>query len=117
MSAPTIGCRISPTASCEVILADHVIQQAEKPRPLDRAREFTLLLRRNGRDAARHDLAPFRDVTLQQLHVLVVDLRRVGAGERTGLTAAEERAASLRCGELHDAYSSAGAASASSRRS
>ena len=74
-------------------LADHVVQQAEEARPLDRARKLTLLLGRDRGDAARHDLAALRDVALQQLHVLVVDLRRVGAGERAGLAAAEEGAA------------------------
>ena len=38
----------------------------------------------------RHDLAALGDEALQQLHVLVVDLRRIGAGERAGLLAAEE---------------------------
>src|SRR4051812_22452737 len=123
MPAPTIGCRIGPAASCEVLyfvarglntepvptsanraLLDHVIQQPEKARPLDRARKLALLLGRDRGDAARHDFAALRDIALQQLHVLVVDLRCVGAGERTGLAAAEERAASLRGCELHDAY-------------
>src|SRR6266550_4440175 len=94
-----------------------VIQQPEKARPLDCACKLTLLLGRNRRDAAWHDLAALRDIALQQLHVLVVDLRRVGAGKRAGLAAAEKRAAALGCCELHDAYSSAAAAGSSSRRS
>src|SRR2546421_5618421 len=39
----------------------------------------------NRGDPARHDLAALGHVTLQQLDVLVVDFRRIGAGERTGL--------------------------------
>src|SRR6476469_8903600 len=101
MPAPTIGCRIRPAASCEVILLDHVVQQPEKARPLDRAREFTLLLGRDRGDAARHDLAALRDVALQQLHVLVVDLGRIGARERAGLAAAEERPAAGGCSKTH----------------
>src|SRR5262245_16832688 len=72
------------------VLPDHVVEKAEEARALDGAREFTLLLGRDRRDAARHDLAALRDVALQQLHVLVVDLRRVRAGERAGLAPAEE---------------------------
>ena len=60
-------------------------------RPLDGAGESTLLLRRNGGDSAWHDLAALRDETRQQLDVLVVDLGRTRAGERTGLAAPEER--------------------------
>src|SRR5215211_2658776 len=99
MLAPTIGRRVSPAASCEVLLPDHVVQQTEKARPLDGARKLALLLGRDRRNAARHDLAALRDVALQQLHVLVVDLRRVRARERAGLAAAEEGAAPLRCRE------------------
>src|SRR6185437_14085679 len=71
--------------------ADHVGQQTEKPRALDRLRELALLLCRHGGDTAWHDLAAFRHEALQQLDVLIVDLRRVGAGERAALAAAEER--------------------------
>src|SRR5206468_3249620 len=83
-------------------LAYHVVQQSEKARPLDCARKLALLLGRDRRNAARHDLAAFGNVALQQLHVLVVDLRRVGPGKRTGLAAAEERPAALGGCELHD---------------
>src|SRR5579885_993599 len=67
-------------------------QQAEEARPLDRLRELALLLGRDCSDAARHDLAALGDEALQQLHVLVVDLRRVGAGEGAGFAAAKEGA-------------------------
>jgi len=52
-----------------------------------------LLLGRNRGDARGHDLAALGNVTLQQLHVLVVDLRRAGAREGANLAAAEEGAA------------------------
>ena len=82
MSAPTIGARIAPHASIRIVacvatrsrerdrscrLADHVGQQAEEARALDRLREFALLLGRHRGDAARHDLAALGDVALQQL--------------------------------------------------
>src|SRR3954467_1622126 len=93
-------------------LANNVRQQAEEPRALDGAGEFTLLLGGDGGDAARHDLAPLGDVTHQQLGILVVDLRRVRTGKRAGLAAAEKRTA---CTSFsHDSYSST-AASTSSR--
>src|SRR6185436_1688914 len=89
-----------PPVSREV-LPDHVVEKSEEARPLDRARQLTLLLGRDRGDAARNDLAALGDVTLQELHVLVVDLRRVGAGERAGLAAAEERTAGRKLGEAH----------------
>ncbi len=109
-SAPTIGVRDEPGrlvivllyhirprrfisgshAAARFALLDHVRQQAEEARALDRLRELALLFRRNGGDAARYDFAALGDVTLQELHVLVVDLRarwrrrtdRSCAGER-----------------------------------
>src|SRR5215469_5134411 len=72
--------------------ADHVGQKAQKPRALDRLGKLALLLCRYCGDAARHDLAAFRHEALQQLDVLVVDLRRIGARERAALAAAEEGA-------------------------
>src|SRR3954464_5997494 len=95
-------------------LADHVGKQTEETRALDGAREFALLLGGDRGDAARHDLAALGDVTHQQLGILVVDLRRIGARERAGLAAAEKRTA---CTSVsHDCYSSTvAAASASSR--
>src|ERR1700704_5687908 len=95
-------------------LPDHVRQQSEEARPLDGARQLPLLLGGDCGDPARHDLAAFGDVTLQQPHVLVVDFRRVGARERTGLAAAEERPAGLLLGrESHGSYSPLAAAGSS----
>src|SRR5215831_16542547 len=72
--------------------AQHVGQEPEEARALDRLRELTLLLRRDGRDARRHDLAALGDEALQEADVLVVDLRGIRARERAGLAATEERA-------------------------
>src|SRR5665213_1000232 len=74
-----------------LLLAQAVGQEAEEARALDRLRQFALLLGGYRGDAARHDLAALRDKALQQLHVLVVDLGRVRAGERAGFAPAEER--------------------------
>src|SRR3712207_3352962 len=71
-------------------LVDDVGQQAEEAGALDRLGELALLLGRHGRDPGRHDLAALRDVAREQLHVLVVDLRSVRAGERAGLAPTEE---------------------------
>src|SRR6476469_2522570 len=102
--------RLPPT---EFVLANDVGQQAQEPRTLDGAGEFTLLLGGDGGDAARHDLAALGDVTHQQLGVLVVDLRRVRTRERAGLAATEKRTA---CSSFsHDSYSSPAASAASSR--
>src|SRR5215831_3606380 len=105
--------RYSPLA---IRLSDHVRQQPEEPRPLDGAGKLALLLRRDRSDAARHDFAALGDVALQQPHVLVVDFRRIGAGERAGLAAAEERSAGLLRGKCHGPYSSAAALSSAPSR-
>src|SRR3954470_10458964 len=73
------------------VLLDDVGKQAEEARALDRLGELALLLGRDRRDAARHDLAALRDVAGQELHVLVVDLRSVRAREWAGLATTEER--------------------------
>src|SRR5712664_4109299 len=87
-------------------LPNDVRQQAEETCAL------ALLLGRDRRDAARHDLAALGDVAHQELGILVVDLRRVRTRERAGLAAAEKRTA---CTSFsHDSYSST-VASASSR--
>src|ERR1700674_4864841 len=72
---------------------NYVGQKPEKTGALDGAREFALLERRHRGDAARHDLAALGNVALQQPHILVIDLRRIGAGEWAGLAPAEERTA------------------------
>src|SRR5262249_4401854 len=63
---------------------------------------------------SRYDLAALGDVTLQQPHILVVDLGGIGAGKRTGLAAAKERPAGLRWGKRHGGYSSTPAGRGSS---
>ena len=55
------GCK-SSKESLVSTSADHVGQQAEEARALDRLGEFTLLLGRDGGDARRHDLAALGDV-------------------------------------------------------
>src|SRR5690606_20938798 len=75
----------------EFFLLHDVRQQAEETGALDRLGEFTLLLLADSRDTGRNDLATFRNVTLQKLDVLVVDLRCVCAGERARLATAMER--------------------------
>src|ERR1051326_1189830 len=97
-------------------LADHVGQQPEETGAFDRLGELTLALGRDSGDAARHNLAALGDEPLQQLDVLVVDLRRIGAGERAALAAPEERtaAAAHLWGHGHG-YSSVAAAVSSSR--
>src|SRR5215813_9489462 len=84
-------------------LPDHVRQKAKEAGALDGARELALLLGGHRRDAARHDLAALGDVTHQKLGILVVDLRRVGTRERTGLATAEKRTACT--GFSHGSYS------------
>src|SRR5262249_19437210 len=80
--------RIAPPAICACysllairyspsLLADHVRQQPEKAGVLDGARELALLLGGHRGDPARHDLAALGDVTLQQPHILVIDLGRI----------------------------------------
>src|SRR3954464_6266397 len=113
-------------------LADHVGQEAEEASALDRLGELALLLCRHRRDPARHDLAPLRHIALKELGVLVVDLRRIGAGERAGLAPAEERppcatasttaaatksaaAVTIAITECHDRSSSVAALRSSSR--
>src|ERR1700728_1472853 len=74
-------------------LADHVGQEAQKPRALDRLGELALLAGADRRDARGHDLAALGDVARQQANVLVVDLRRACAGKRARLAAAKKRSA------------------------
>src|SRR6185437_6762695 len=74
-------------------LLDRGGQEPEEAGPLDRLRQLALLLGRHGCDAARHDLAALGDIALEQLHVLVIDFRRVRTGEWTGFAPPEERPA------------------------
>src|SRR3546814_14838188 len=67
-------------------------QQGQVAGALDGLGQFALLLGRHRGDARGHDLAAFGNEPRQQLRVLVVDLRRIGARERAGLSAPEERA-------------------------
>ena len=59
--------------------ASERVQQQREAGHVDRLGEFALLLA-HCRDPRRHDLAALGNVALQQPHVLVVDLRCVGAG-------------------------------------
>src|SRR5262245_62799786 len=104
--------RGASAAGKRLLLANDVRQETEQTRALDGAREFALLLGGHCRDAARHDLAALGDVTHQQLGILVVDLRRVGARERAALATAEKRTACT--GFSHGSYSPS-VVSASSR--
>src|SRR5579871_158737 len=90
----------------------HIGKQRHEPRALDGVGEDALFLVGDGRDAAGHDLAALGDIPLQQLDVLVVDLGRVGAGERAGLLAPEERTALSAFAATSTAFAAAAVASA-----
>src|SRR3990172_11227293 len=79
-------------AACLNSLLNKVRQKAKEPRALDRTGELALLLGGNCGDPAWHHLAALGHVALQQLHVLIVDLRRLIAGEGAGLAPAVEGA-------------------------
>src|SRR5690606_10437824 len=124
--APRLSTRSSRTT---FISLHHVGQEGQIAGALDGLGQFALLLLGDGRDARRNDLAALADVALQQFHVLVVDLRRVFAGERAHLAATGEgatgragsgrrtRLGSSRIGHDPGSYSAAsGAAAASSSR-
>src|SRR6516162_7043402 len=96
----------APSSARRRLLADHVGQQSQKAGAFDGPRPLPLLLGGNRRNPTRHDLAALRDVTLQEPHILVVDLRCIGAGKRTGLAAAKERPTGLRWGKRHGRHSS-----------
>src|SRR4051794_37028600 len=89
---PSFSTRSSRITCIAVLLLNHVRQQRHETCTLDGARELALLAGRHCGDARRHDLAALGNEALQQLHVLVVDLRRVGAREGACLLAAEEGA-------------------------
>src|SRR5262249_24231724 len=90
----------------QVALTDHVKPQSDITRVLDPPRQLPLFLGRNRRNATGHDLAALRHVSLQQLYVLVIDLRRVGSGKRTSLTPTKEGPAGLCWGHRHGCHSS-----------
>src|SRR5258708_17190586 len=65
-------------------------QERHEAGALDGVGQDALLLVADRGDAGRHDLAALGNEALQQLHILVIDLGRVIAGERAGLLATEE---------------------------
>src|SRR6516164_1079152 len=96
----------APSFARRRLLADHIRQQSEKAGAFDRPCQLPLLLGGYRCDPTRHDLAALGDIALQEPHVLVVDLRRIGAGKRTGLAAAKEWPPSLRWRKRHACPSS-----------
>src|SRR5262249_44337220 len=89
---PSFSTRSSRMTCMGSLLFHDVRQKRHETRALDGEREQTLLAGGHRGDARRHDLAALRDEALQELHVLVVDPGRIGAGERTGFLAPEKRA-------------------------
>src|SRR5437764_5573797 len=89
---PSLGTRSSRMTFIGMAssLSDQVGQESQEAGTLDRLGELALLLGRHRRYAVRHDLAALGNEALQQSYVLVVDLGRVGAGERAALAAARE---------------------------
>ena len=65
-------------------------EEADVPGTLDRLSEFALLGRTDGGDAAGNDLATFRDETLKQADILIVDLWRIFGCEGAAFAAAEK---------------------------
>src|SRR5690606_18448810 len=99
--APSFSTRSSRMTSMGMFLLLHdVRQQRQMACALDSLAEQALLLRRDRSDAGGHDLAFLGDVALEQLYVLVVQRRRVGAGERAYLAPAAERAARGQVGDV-----------------
>src|SRR5258708_8947020 len=90
MSSAVERCRTR--ARLPAALFQRVGQEGEEARTLDRLGKLALLLGRNRGNPARHDLAALGDEALQQLDILVVDLRRARSRERAGFAAPEERA-------------------------
>src|SRR5690348_5753748 len=87
---PSFSTRSSRITCMAVLLLHDVRKQRHEARALDCLGQKPLLARRHRRDARRHDLAALRNEALQELHVLVVDARRIGAREGAGLLAPEE---------------------------
>src|SRR5262245_10776479 len=95
-------------------LLNQIGQQPQKTRPLDRSCKLPLLLGGDRSDPTRHDLAALRNVTLQKLHILIVDLRRLIARERAGLAPAVEGAPRRALGHTHQSSSPVSGAPATS---
>src|SRR5580704_2791384 len=81
-------------------LADYIGQEPEKAGAFDGLRQLALLLRRNGGDSRRDDLAALRNIAREETGVLVIDFGRVRAGKRAGFAATKERPAG-RGGRCH----------------
>src|SRR6516165_851279 len=96
----------APSSARRRLLADHIGQQSQKAGAFDGPRQLPLLLGGHRCNPTRHDLATLGDIALQEPHVFVVDLRRIGAGKRTGLAAAKEWPTSLRWRKRHGRHSS-----------
>src|SRR3984957_12397257 len=88
---PSFSTRSSRMTCMAAPLFHDIGKQRHKAGAFDRVRQDALILIGHRGDAAGHDLAALGDVTLQQLHILVIDLGRIGAGERIGFLAPEER--------------------------
>jgi len=54
-------------------LSNYVRQETQKAGTFDCTRKITLFLLAHGCDAGRNDFSAFRDITLQQLHIFVVN--------------------------------------------
>src|SRR5215469_16583412 len=80
---PSLGTRSSRMTFIGMArsLGDYVGQERQEAGALDRLGELALLLGRDRGDAAWHDLAALGNEALEEPHVLVVDLRCVGARE------------------------------------
>src|SRR5262249_37418498 len=96
--------RSSSAPYAPVVLTDHVRQQSEKTRAFDGARQLPLLFGGNRGDPTRHNLAALGHISLQELHVFVIDLRRIGAGKWTGLTPTKEGPAGRCWGRRHGGH-------------
>src|SRR5262249_17294507 len=82
LARPLVSVVCAPSSGRCRLPADNVGQKPEKGGAFDGPRQPPLLLGENRRNPTRHDLAALGDVTLQEPHVLVVDLRGIGAGKR-----------------------------------
>src|SRR5471032_2246416 len=106
---PSFSTRSSRITCMVVLLLHDIGQQRHEAGALDGVGQNALLLVADRGDAGRNDLAALGNVALQELDVLVVDLRRVIAGEGAGLLPAEEGTA---CAVLASATSAFAVAAA-----